>query len=157
MVLPKHISASLAGTWQLLNQTRTDLAGNPKPSNNLGAHPIRLLHYETRGYMSASSTATEPKYLPPDRRPDDPTYDDLALIGKHTLAYAGELHVLTHGPLVMASHPGWRGTNQSRNYVVTTIASATGGRDVLRLWLRNATANLIANIYWMTADPIEGI
>ncbi|KAH7071807.1 Lipocalin-like domain-containing protein [Paraphoma chrysanthemicola] len=168
MVLPKHIAATLAGTWQLLNQTPTDLNGNPNPPNDLGAHPVGLLQYDARGYMSASITATEPEFLPPNRAPEDPTHDDFALAGQHILAYAGELHLqwdnstalvgrLTHGPLLMASRPGWLGTIQTRNYIVTRNASETGGKDVLHLWARNETTKSVANIYWARAEPLDGV
>jgi hypothetical protein len=113
--------------------------------------------------MSASITSTDADHIPPVRNPDEPTDADYGLMGRHTLAYAGELHLqwenstttagrLTHGPLVMASRWKWLGTNQTRNYVVTKKANETGGKDVLRLWTRDEVGGLIGNIYWMRAE-----
>jgi hypothetical protein len=113
--------------------------------------------------MSASITSRDAEHIPPNRDPEKPTDADYALMGRHILAYSGELHVawenstatvgrLTHGPLIMASRWTWLGTNQTRNYIVTKNANETGGRDVLHLWLRQEEENTVANIYWVRAE-----
>lgn len=83
--------------------------------------------------MSATISATEP-WL----RPQELTFPftanqsdaDWALVGKHSIGYAGPLTIsdaipatptsgqLFHGPLVAANVPRWVGTKQLRNYTV---------------------------------------
>jgi hypothetical protein len=179
MVLPKHIAASLSGTWLFLNQTKsvtplpilqtsltlrsTDSNGNATPSTMLGSHPVGQLIYDSQGYMSASITSTDPSHIPPNRAPNNSTQEDYALIAQHVLAYAGPLSVewenstatvgrLIHGPLTMSTAWNWLGTNQSRNYILTKNASASGGNDVLHLWIEAGEGT--ANLYWERAEPV---
>ncbi|KAF2821032.1 hypothetical protein CC86DRAFT_470819 [Ophiobolus disseminans] len=164
MVLPKHIAAVLGGTWQHLNSTRVDFNGTALAPGPLGLSPIGLLTYNPDGYMSAHMVSSDPGHIPPVRDPEPPTYEDFALVGEHSLVYAGELHVawenstatsgrLTHGPLKMASLASWIETSQPRNYEVTLKAHETGGRDVLRLWARDEGRHTVSTIWWVRAPP----
>lgn len=179
MVLPKHIAASLSGTWLFLNQTKsvaplptlctsliarsTDSNGNAKSSTMLGSHPVGQLIYDPQGYMSASIASTDPSHIPPNRAPNNSTQEDYALIAQHALAYAGPLSVewenstatagrLIHGPLTMSTAWNWLGTNQSRNYILTRNASETNGKDLLHLWIESGGGT--ANLYWERAEPV---
>ncbi|KAH8726950.1 Lipocalin-like domain-containing protein [Phaeosphaeriaceae sp. PMI808] len=149
MVLPHDIAVALAGTWQLLNQTRSE--NNGVPITDLGKHPVGLLIYDTRGYMSASMTSTDPDHIPPDRSPAPMTDADYALFGQHKLAYAGELRVMWENSTAMVGR--LLGTNMTRDYVVTYGAKEVGGRDVLRLWVRDEAKNSTTNIYWVRGLP----
>jgi hypothetical protein len=113
--------------------------------------------------MSVSVTSTDAEHIPPVRESGNASDADYALMGRHSLAYAGELHLqwenstatagrLTHGPLVMASLWRMLGRNQTRDYVVTKRAHETGGKDVLKLWTRDEKEGSIANIYWVRAE-----
>lgn len=132
----------------------------PKKNNDLGRNPVGQIIYDSRGYMSASISTTDPEHIPPDRTPNASTPEDLALLAQHILVYAGGLHVvwenstatvgrLIHGPLTVSSRPNWLGKNQTRNYIITSNENELDGRDVLHLWLRTETD--IANIYWVRA------
>ncbi|CAI6230374.1 unnamed protein product [Periconia digitata] len=153
MVFPKDIADVLVGVWVLLNQTRTDLNGVPKEVIPY----LGLITYHADGYMSANLASTEPQ-----KRPANLTYpaedgqsdSDWALVGRNTLAYAGNCSVepwstttngtLIHGPLLVADVPSWQGTNQTRNYQVTQ----EGEKTVLRLWIHREGSDTIGNLYW---------
>jgi hypothetical protein len=104
--------------------------------------------------MSANIWSTDPGAIPSPA--DSYTSSDYALIGNHTLSYAGGLQLwagsnetvgtVTHGPLVMSTRPAWVVENQTRNYVVTK--GGYEGRDVLRLWLRVEGDDAVANLFW---------
>lgn len=107
--------------------------GVPIPDEAYGKAPVGILSYSKSGYMSATISATEP-WL----RPQELTFPftanqsdaDWALVGKHSIGYAGPLTIsdaipatptsgqLFHGPLVAANVPRWVGTKQLRNYTV---------------------------------------
>ena len=82
--------------------------------------------------MSATITATEPWLRPNLTFPfqANDTDADWALVGKHSIGYAGPLRIsddipanetdgqVFHGPLTVANVPTWVGANQRRNYTV---------------------------------------
>ncbi|KAF1850808.1 uncharacterized protein K460DRAFT_382394 [Cucurbitaria berberidis CBS 394.84] len=158
MVLPQNIASVLSGAWQLLNNTSTYLNGTNNPAGSMGHASVGLLIYHPLGYMSANLASTDPADTPPANH-TELTDADFALIGRHSLNYAGELHVwegsnetvgtLTHGPLTTSSRPSWLKTNQTRNYIVSK--NNFEGRDVLHLWLRDEKQDNIANIIWARA------
>ncbi|CAI6333183.1 unnamed protein product [Periconia digitata] len=151
MVNPTDIFAALAGTYTLLNTSST-LNGTAVPDLAYGEAPIGLITYTAAGYMSATLAATEP-----DLRPANLTFpfqasdpDSLwALVGKHSLAYAGPFRVsdaipanethgqIFHGPLVVANVPAWVGSSQRRNYSVID----EGGERYLRIESRRDAGN----------------
>jgi hypothetical protein len=83
--------------------------------------------------MSATITATEPSFRPPQLtfpfKAND-TDADWALVGKHSIGYAGPLRLsdgipanethgqVWHGPLTVANVPSWAGESQRRNYTI---------------------------------------
>lgn len=107
--------------------------------------------------MSATITATEPEF-----RPDNLTFPflpnqtdaDWALVGKHSIGYAGPLRVnqdlpanetsgqVFHGPLTVANVPSMANATQKRNYTVVEredgvylrIGSERGGGFTGELW-----------------------
>jgi hypothetical protein len=107
--------------------------------------------------MSANIWSTDPGAIPAPA--DSYTASEYALIGNHTLSYAGGLQLwpdsnetvgtVTHGPLVMSTRPAWVVENQTRNYVVTK--KGYEGKDVLRLWLRVDDDDAVANLFWARA------
>jgi hypothetical protein len=125
----------------------------------LGNHSAGLLIYAPLGYVSVNIWSTEPGAIPAPAPADNYTDADWALIGHHTLSYAGALQLwegsnettgtLTHGPLVMSSLPEWVVTNQTRNYTVSPNAHEE--RDVLMLWAENIENDIISRIYWARA------
>lgn len=112
----------------------------PIPDAAYGEAPVGILTYSRSGYMSATITATEPGLRPNLTFPFQPTDADAdwALVGKHSIGYAGPFRVnealpasrtegqVFHGPLVVANVPTWVGTEQRRNYTVVRE-----GRDTL--------------------------
>ncbi|KAF1926251.1 uncharacterized protein M421DRAFT_68117 [Didymella exigua CBS 183.55] len=144
---PKHnntqsIINALAGTYTLVNTSST-LNNVPVPDAAYGTAPVGLLTYSRSGYMSATITATEPAFRPNLTFPfqDSDSDADWALVGKHSLGYAGPFSVnadlpaskvqgqLFHGPLLVANVPTWVGTRQKRNYTVVS----EGGETWLRI------------------------
>ena len=116
-----------------------------------------ILIYHPLGYVSVNLWSTDPGAIP---APADEYNDaEWALIGHHTLSYAGPLQVwegsnetrgtLAHGPLVMSSYPKWVVTDQTRNYTVS--AKAYEGRDVLLLWVQNIEKDSLGSLYWARA------
>ncbi|KAJ4988161.1 hypothetical protein SVAN01_06413 [Stagonosporopsis vannaccii] len=140
-VKPQDIINALAGTYSLVNTSST-LNNVPIPDAAYGAAPVGLLTYTRSGYMSATITATEGALRPnltfPFQAGDLDA--DWALVGKHSIGYAGPFRVNTalaasreagqvfHGPLTVANVPTWVGTEQRRNYTVVKQ-----GRET---WLR---------------------
>ncbi|CBX97586.1 hypothetical protein IAQ61_001204 [Plenodomus lingam] len=127
-----RILQALAGTYTLVNTSST-LNNVPVPDLAYGAAPVGLLTYTAAGYMSATITATEPELRPshlifPFRANDSDS--DWALVGKHSIGYAGPLRISTdvpanetqgqvfHGPLTVANVPSWAGQSQRRNYTI---------------------------------------
>lgn len=104
----------------------------PIPDAAYGDAPVGILTYSKSGYMSATITATEPGLRPNLTFPFQVTDSDAdwALVGKHSIGYAGPFRVnealpanktngqVFHGPLVVANVPTWVGTEQKRNYTV---------------------------------------
>lgn len=109
--------------------------------------------------MSATLAATEPELRPENLtfpfNPEDP--DELwALVGKHSLAYAGPITLsdaipanethgqVFHGPLIVSNIPAWVGTSQRRNYTIIKenndtllhIQSRRDGGNTGELWWR---------------------
>lgn len=98
--------------------------------------------------MSATIVATEPEFRPLNLTfPFQPTDSDAdwALVGKHSIGYAGPLRVnpevasnetsgqVLHGPLVAANVPSWMGTSQKRNYTVVVREEEGQGVRYLRI------------------------
>lgn len=149
----QHIINALAGTYMLVNTSRYAATpqhlpptNTPSTHNNLpipdaayGAAPVGILTYSASGYMSATITATEPSLRPNLTFPFQASDPDSAwaLIGKHSVGYAGPFSVNTalpanatsgqlfHGPLVAANVPSWVGTQQKRNYTVVREGGTT--------------------------------
>ncbi|KAF1835689.1 hypothetical protein BDW02DRAFT_618343 [Decorospora gaudefroyi] len=140
------ILKALAGTYTLLNTSST-LNNTPIPDLPYGSNPVGLLIYTATGWMSATITATEPSLRPALTFPFQPndTDADWALVGKHSIGYAGPLRVsrdvvgnetvgqLFHGPLVVANVPTWVGANQRRNYSVVEREEEGGVVRYLRI------------------------
>ena len=108
--------------------------------------------------MSANLMSTDPAHQV--NQTGDLTDADFAKIARHSLSYAGELSVwegsnetvgtLTHGPLLTSTRPKWLTTIQIRNYVFWE--KNFEDRDVLHLWLRNETADSVANLWWVRPE-----
>ena len=125
------ILAALAGTYSLLNTSST-LNNIPVPETTYGKHPVGLLTYTAAGFMSATITATEAAFRPNVSFPykANETDAEWALVGKHSIGYAGPLSVNTalpanetsgqlfHGPLTVADVPTMVGEKEVRNYTV---------------------------------------
>ncbi|KAG9205514.1 hypothetical protein G6514_008156 [Epicoccum nigrum] len=154
----KDIIAALAGTYTLVNTSST-LNNLPIPDLAYGDHPVGLLTYTPTGYMSATITASEPSLRPSNLTfPFQPTDSDAdwALVGKHSIGYAGPWRVneelphsktsgqIFHGPLTVANVPSWVGNEHRRNYTVVReggdtwlrIGSERGGGYRGVLWWR---------------------
>ncbi|EMF16921.1 uncharacterized protein SEPMUDRAFT_137655 [Sphaerulina musiva SO2202] len=158
-----NIVAALAGTYALVNTSST-LNGVPVPDRAYGENPIGLLTYTSSGFMSATIAATEEELRPANLtfpyNESDPV-EDWALVGKHTLAYAGPWSIspdipasntsgrLIHGPLWVANVPSWVDSQQRRNYTVFTSTSGDGfpaGTKLLRIDSRRDGGN--AGVLW---------
>lgn len=83
--------------------------------------------------MSATISATEPELRPQHLTfpfTPDQSDADWALVGKHSIGYAGPFSIsdaipatpesgqIFHGPLVAANVPRWVGSSQTRNYTI---------------------------------------
>lgn len=93
-----------------------------------------ILTYSASGYMSATLTATETELRPNVTFPFqvNDTDSDWALVGKHSIGYAGPFRInpdlpanatqgqLFHGPLTVANVPTMVGQEQRRNYTVVS-------------------------------------
>jgi hypothetical protein len=118
--------------------------GIPIPDLAYGSAPTGILIYTSTGWMSATITATEPSLRPSNLTfpflPND-TDADWALVGKHSIGYAGPLRLsdaipasetngqVFHGPLSVANVPSWVGQSHRRNYTVVQ----EGGEVLLRI------------------------
>lgn len=106
---------------------------NPNPNPTWGSGNKGLITYTAEGYMSATLATTDPDYLPKNVSiPAQPGQDDTdwALVGKHTLFYAGNFSVnetfpsdkhsgqILHGPIMVASIPSYVGGVMKREYSV---------------------------------------
>lgn len=116
--------------------------------------------------MSATIAATEPQF-----RPESLTFpfqanqsdEDWALVGKHTLGYAGPFTfingstnssgTLIHGPLTVGNVPAWVGSNQTRNYTVFTESE-----EVILLNVFSArTDGTIGELWWQKLGDLVGL
>lgn len=116
--------------------------------------------------MSATIAATEPQF-----RPESLTFpyqanqsdEDWALVGKHTLGYAGPFTfingstsssgTLIHGPLTVGNVPSWVGSNQTRNYTVF----AEPGEAVLLNVFSARTDGTIGELWWQKLGDLVGL
>ncbi|KAJ4357738.1 uncharacterized protein N0V89_002314 [Didymosphaeria variabile] len=158
-VKTQDIINALAGTYTLVNTSST-LNNVPVPDAAYGEAPVGILTYSKSGYMSATIVATEPAFRPNLTFPyqENDSDADWALIGKHSLGYAGPFSVnealpanktggqLFHGPLVVANVPTWVGTQQKRNYTVIKE-----GRDTL-LRIGSERGGGIGVLWWKRVD-----
>jgi hypothetical protein len=119
------------GAWTLLNITTTQ-NGNLVPDSTYGAVPAGVLEYTSTGYMSTILTATAPDLRPQGLTiPAEPDQSNTswAIIGQHTLAYAGPFQFnnafpgtnathgqIVHGPLLSSTLPSYVGSFQHRSY-----------------------------------------
>ncbi|KFA69774.1 hypothetical protein S40285_10362 [Stachybotrys chlorohalonatus IBT 40285] len=139
MVACTDIFAVLAGTYTLLNTT-SFFNGQPIPDAAYGEAPVGIITYSRSGYMSATIAATEAELRPQNLTfpfTEDQSDADWALVGKHTIGYAGPYRVsdaipataesgqIFHGPLVVANVPRWVGSSQTRNYTITRQGNET--------------------------------
>ncbi|EOA91288.1 hypothetical protein ACJQWK_03769 [Exserohilum turcicum] len=125
------ILKALAGTYALVNTSSTQ-NNVPIPDATYGEHPVGILIYTASGHMSATLTATEKDLRPPVQFPFRPNETDAewALVGKHSIGYAGPFRInpavpatetdgqLFHGPLTVANVPTMVGQEHRRNYTV---------------------------------------
>ncbi|KAI9155118.1 hypothetical protein HJFPF1_07686 [Paramyrothecium foliicola] len=139
MVKCNDIFAVLAGTYSLINTT-SYLNGEPIPDAAYGEAPTGIITYSKSGYMSATISATEPELRPQHLTfPFTPDQNDTdwALVGKHSIGYAGPYSIsdaipatpengqIFHGPLVAANVPRWVGSRQVRNYTIVHQGNET--------------------------------
>ncbi|KAK0107248.1 hypothetical protein ONS95_003949 [Cadophora gregata] len=153
---PNQILAVLAGTYSLLN-TSAWLNEVPVPDAVYGSAPVGILTYSKSGYMSATITSTDAEDRPanltfPFR--DGQSDADWALVGRHSIGYAGPLQISTaipatrthgqviHGPLTVANVPSMAGASHVRNYTLfdngktLLIASQRDASNRGELWWR---------------------
>lgn len=98
-----------------------------------GTGAIGLITYTADGYMAATLATSDPDLLPKNVTSPPQTGQtdqDWALVGRHTLSYAGHWSInetfpsdknsgqILHGPLTVANIPSWIGVIQRRNYVI---------------------------------------
>lgn len=127
----------------------------PIPDEAYGEDPVGILTYSRSGFMSATITATE-EHLRPENLtfPFQPEHsdEDWALVGKHSIGYAGPFTIneevpatpthgqIFHGPLTVANVPSWVGSKQRRTYTLYEsgrllhIHSERGGGYEGELW-----------------------
>ncbi|KAI2466049.1 hypothetical protein F4781DRAFT_368828 [Annulohypoxylon bovei var. microspora] len=127
---PKDVIKALTGSWLYLNVTtyydNGTIAHSEEPA--LGRFPVGMLTYNPT-WMSATFMSSRPDDRPPEIDTDTLAGPDAewALIGKHTMAYAGPWYVsettedkevgqITHGPTKIAWLPTWVGKVLVKNY-----------------------------------------
>ncbi|GIZ39280.1 hypothetical protein CKM354_000266900 [Cercospora kikuchii] len=179
------IVRALAGTYALINSTAT-LNGVSVPDLAFGEDPVGLLTYTPSGFMSLNIAATQSQYRPanltfPYNETD--SNQDWALVGQHTLSYAGPWSVshddstteksgsLVHGPIWVANVPKWTGIEEHSNYSVHETKSSEGfpkGTKLLRmeskwdngnqgvLWWRRVDGGTDENDNWIPNSLING-
>ncbi|KAI8933868.1 hypothetical protein NX059_009566 [Plenodomus lindquistii] len=154
-----QIYKAIAGTYTLLNTSST---ANfiPVPDRAYGTAPVGILIYTATGFMSATITATEPELRPNLTFPFNfnDTDADWALVGKHSIGYAGPLRInaalpanetsgqVFHGPLTVANVPTWQGDSQPRNY--TVIDQEEEGEMVRYLRIGSDRGNGNRGVLW---------
>ncbi|KAI0884298.1 uncharacterized protein GGS22DRAFT_194840 [Annulohypoxylon maeteangense] len=131
---PKDVIKALTGSWIYLNVTTYYDNGTIAHSEDasLGKSPVGMITYQPT-WMSATFMSSRAEDRPPDLNIDTPALPgpdaEWALIGKHTMAYAGPWHVsettedkevgqVTHGPTWVAWLPAWVGKRLVKNYVL---------------------------------------
>lgn len=141
---------------QLLISTRNGLSC-PDPS--VGDNPVGTLFYTPSGYVSANLASADPALRPnltyPDPANDTSNIPEWALVGKHTIAYAGPFTVikarrnrhvwegqLMHGPFIVANQPSWMGIKVYRNFTLYREA------DVLKITARNEQSKVENVLFW---------
>lgn len=112
----------------------------PIPDAAYGEAPTGIITYSRSGYMSATISATEPELRPQNLTfpfTPDQSESDWALVGKHSIGYAGPFSIsdaipatpergqIFHGPLVAANVPRWVGSRQVRNYTIVHQGNET--------------------------------
>ncbi|KAK0742550.1 peptidase S8/S53 domain-containing protein [Apiosordaria backusii] len=169
---PQAILAALAGSYELLNITRT--RANDSVEIPTGQSPYAftgLLIYTSTGYMSAHMTSFNISDLPdnganlvwPPRNTTD-LDDAWAVVAKTTLAYAGALSVdpsvpstresgaILHGPLRVTNTPAWVGGTQRRHYRVVKQKGQDGGTFLRLSAPVNSDATIHGTLWWRKLD-----
>ncbi|OTA94592.1 hypothetical protein M434DRAFT_394532 [Hypoxylon sp. CO27-5] len=134
MVKPDDVIKAITGTWLYLNVTSYFDNGtiSHHEDASLGKFPVGIVTYNPNGWMSANFMSSRPEDRPPNidiETQDVGTDAEWALIGKHTLAYAGpwfvsettkevEVGQITHGPIKVAWVPTWVGIQFQKNYTL---------------------------------------
>ncbi|KAL7625267.1 hypothetical protein AAE478_004483 [Parahypoxylon ruwenzoriense] len=134
MVKPEDVVQAIVGTWLYINRTSWNDDGtvSTDPDPGLGKSPVGMLTYDALGYMSANFMSSRPEDRPEgiDTPPtDSQPQAEWALVGKHTLSYAGPWYVsettdvvekgqITHGPTRIAWLPSWVGIELQKNYTL---------------------------------------
>ena len=173
------------------------------PDLAFGEDPVGLLTYTPSGFMSLNIAAskhilrtqiwTRLKYSSAQSqyRPANLTFpynetdskQDWALVGQHTLSYAGPWSVshddstteksgsMVHGPIWVANVPKWTGIEEHSNYSVHETKSSEGfpkGTKLLRmeskwdngnegvLWWRRVDGGTDENDNWIPNSLING-
>ncbi|KAI4921479.1 hypothetical protein J4E85_008824 [Alternaria conjuncta] len=153
------ILKALSGTYSLVN-TSSSRNGEPIPDLPYGKAPVGLLIYTESGFMSATITATEPEFRPNLTFPYQPNDSDAdwALVGKHSIGYAGPYSVneelpatetegqIFHGPLTVANVPTWEGQKGKRNYTIVEVEE--NGEEVTYLKIGSERGNGYRGILW---------
>ncbi|KAI4953672.1 hypothetical protein J4E91_002520 [Alternaria rosae] len=153
------IFKALSGTYSLVN-TSSSRNGEPIPDLPYGKAPVGLLIYTESGFMSATITATEPEFRPNLTFPYQPNDSDAdwALVGKHSIGYAGPYSVneelpatetegqIFHGPLTVANVPTWAGQKAKRNYTIVEVEE--NGEEVKYLKIGSERGNGYRGILW---------
>jgi hypothetical protein len=153
------ILQALAGTYALVNTSSTH-NNEPIPDATYGEHPVGMLIYTATGFMSATLTATEKEFRPPVPFPFSPndTDADWALVGKHSIGYAGPFRInpdipatatdgqLFHGPLTVANVPTMVGQEHRRNY--TVVEREEDGKVVKYLKIGSERGGGFRGVLW---------
>ncbi|KAI1138603.1 Lipocalin-like domain-containing protein [Hypoxylon sp. FL0543] len=161
MVKPEDVIKAITGTWLYLNVTSYFDNGTISHHEDagLGRFPVGILTYNANGWMSANFMSSRPEDRPPNidiETQDVGTDAEWALIGKHTLAYAGPWYVsetteevdvgqITHGPTKVAWVPTWVGKEFQKNYTLYD------GAGVMRFKSRSQEG-LIGDMFFRRLD-----
>jgi hypothetical protein len=132
-----------------------------QPESALGTYPVGILMYHPSGYMSATMASTNTTVRPqnisyPFSKTD--SLADWALVGQHTLSYAGPYSFtgrnegemrgeVKHGPLFVANVPNWVGSDQLRNF--TLVREGDGWVLAISIWSEARKTD--GRIYWRQA------